>query len=568
MAVEQKLILQAVDKSTGKVHAVSTSIKGMSRSIKTANTGLKTMRQVLAGIGASAVIFKLTQSFKDLAKSIITSADKIRLMQMKFKAVGAPDYSSQVMDFARKNPIFGLAEIQDAFVKLYTAGIDPTSVAMQRLVDAVAAFGGTAKNFQSVILAIFQTMGKGVLSMDEMRRQLGQQIPNALKLAAKEMGMSLTEFNRQVMLGKIDATSGVAALIKGLKKYEGAASDFGKTLTGMFKKLETEWDIIKSTALSDEQYNKMKNALSGLINTIKEDGPGFVEMVADMTVGFVDLAKEIKSVIKAMRDYFREERKSRGGKYALPKSSIKLAHDKASVQKKEEGYAYKTRDSYMLDPPNISLLAEDIYRLDDMTIKATRSMSDGWKTFWAGFTKQTNDATNNFKERFKNAAKVGEETAKALSKAMSSAFNQFFLDAIEGKVLKFRDYLLSFLKEIAAMLAKIASQKLAEQILGQVGNYMTSGNKTPTSNSDPEGIMVNSGAGTTGGGGGGIPGRGKAQMRAPTNVQVINNSGTPVEGTSSISSDEVGNQVMTIVLDSVNRNKSGSRDALRGMLAT
>ena len=78
-----------------------------------------------------------------------------------------------VLDFSTSAP-FSVQSLTDSFVKLKTAGLDPTAGSLRNLTDAVAAFGGDDAILKRASVAILQMSGKGVISMEELRQQLGE----------------------------------------------------------------------------------------------------------------------------------------------------------------------------------------------------------------------------------------------------------------------------------------------------------------------------------------------------------------------------------------------------------
>ena len=52
-------------------------------------------------------------------------------------------------------------------------------------------------------MALEQMASKGKVSMEELRRQLGDALPGALEIAARSMGMTTAAFNDAVSKGEI-----------------------------------------------------------------------------------------------------------------------------------------------------------------------------------------------------------------------------------------------------------------------------------------------------------------------------------------------------------------------------
>jgi len=169
--------------------------------------------------------------------------------------------------------------------------------------------------------------------------------------------------------------------------------------------------------------------------------------------------------------------------------------------------------------------------------------------FFDGMRYQLADMEEDFNATWGRISQVGEQSAKIMASAMSGAFNNFFMDAVEGRLKQFKDYLLGFLKDIAAAMSKVLAEQMTINLLGAaLGTRMTGGTGTPAASAA-------------------IGGRGKAGGVSSPSVQIINNTGTPMQGSAQMTTNDMGESIMSVVLDSVYRNKGGSRDMLRGMLA-
>ena len=68
---------------------------------------------------------------------------------------------------------------------------------------AVAAFGLNSEEANGVFQALSQIISKGVVSMEELRQQLGERLPGVLAIAAQSVGKTTEEFVKLVSSGKI-----------------------------------------------------------------------------------------------------------------------------------------------------------------------------------------------------------------------------------------------------------------------------------------------------------------------------------------------------------------------------
>jgi tape measure domain-containing protein len=146
---------------------------------------------------------------------------------------------SRLFEMARKNG-FAIKDLADAYVKLKTGGLDPMNGSLQSLTDAVAKFGGNSDVMHRASIAIQQMAGKGVVSMEELRQQLGEAVPTAMWDMARAAGMSMQEFTKLVSKGKVQAKPALALMFQEFERmYSGSGAAIGQTLLGQVDQFKT-----------------------------------------------------------------------------------------------------------------------------------------------------------------------------------------------------------------------------------------------------------------------------------------------------------------------------------------
>lgn len=163
------------------------------------------------------------------------------------------------------NAPFDIDALQDTFIKLKVNGIDPTNGSMQTLLDTVAAFGGTSNNLKLATLAISQMSSKGVVSMEELRRQLGEQVPTAIRAMAAGLGYiddiyskdtnGLRKFFKEIEKGAVDSPKAIAAMMQVFEKeYKGSAERMMNTWDGQMTRMQSAFKrmIIRVTQSSGD----------------------------------------------------------------------------------------------------------------------------------------------------------------------------------------------------------------------------------------------------------------------------------------------------------------------------
>lgn len=250
---------------SGTVNSTSTSVKRLQGSFDTLNSRMSTplqklrdyvlilgnirmailnVRDIAVGwVGAllkqSAEVERLTILMKGLSTEL-TEVGKERDAERNL---------SRLFDMARKNG-FAVKELADAFIKLKTGGIDPMNGSLQSLTDAVAKFGGGSDVMHRASIAIQQMAGKGVISMEELRQQLGEAVPTAMWDMARAAGMSMQQFVDAVSKGKIQAKPALQLMFQEFERmYSGAGEKKGKTLLGQIEQFKTNMTLL-STAFS------------------------------------------------------------------------------------------------------------------------------------------------------------------------------------------------------------------------------------------------------------------------------------------------------------------------------
>lgn len=140
-----------------------------------------------------------------------------------------------------------------------------------KIFNAVANAGAKLKlsneQISGTFLAIEQMISKGTVSMEELRRQLGDRLPGAFALAAQAMGMTEAAFNKAVASGEIMAKDLLPKLATELNRvYENNPNEKIDSLQAAF--------------------NRWKNVLVEIVDNsnITEYFKGFIE-VATQAVG-------------------------------------------------------------------------------------------------------------------------------------------------------------------------------------------------------------------------------------------------------------------------------------------
>lgn len=184
-------------------------------------------------------------------------------------AEGALDFK-YITNFAQNAP-FTVKSLADTFVKLKVAGLDPAAGSLSTLVDAVARFGGSSETLQRASIALQQMSGKGVVSMEELRQQLGEAVPTAMRSMAIGMGLSMNELTKVVSKGTVEAQSAMRKMFVIMAQdNRGAAAELMDTWNGTLSRLKTRLELAAKDVYDSgfgEAIRKIASELSEGLNS-------------------------------------------------------------------------------------------------------------------------------------------------------------------------------------------------------------------------------------------------------------------------------------------------------------
>ncbi|HDP8291659.1 TPA: tape measure protein [Escherichia coli] len=185
-------------------------------------------------------------------KPIVEAAAEMERMRVMLRGLNkeksnpgqaAADDMKYIVDMAQNAP-FSMQALTDSFVKFRSAGLDPTDGSLKALVDSVARFGGDGELLKRASIAVQQMSGKGVVSMEELRQQLGEAVPNAMQAMADAAGITMGELTKAVASGTVEAKQALSLMFVGLRaENENAAKDMMQTYTGAMAQLQTSFTL-------------------------------------------------------------------------------------------------------------------------------------------------------------------------------------------------------------------------------------------------------------------------------------------------------------------------------------
>jgi len=235
----------------------------------------------------------------ELARQFVTVNAELENIERSFVAVtGSVEQAAAEMTYARNVAVeLGIEQLGAArsyaslmaATKGSAAEGEKSRQVFEAVTRAMSLAGKTSAETEGALLALQQMASKGVVSMEELRQQLGERLPGALNATADGLGITTAQLIKLVETGQLTAEEIFPALAAGLNKlYKDSSAE---TLT-------QEWTHFK-TAVQDA-YTTIGDA--GAVDLLKGALESMEAVVFGVSTGIVALGKNIGVLMGALAE--------------------------------------------------------------------------------------------------------------------------------------------------------------------------------------------------------------------------------------------------------------------------
>ena len=165
---------------------------------------------------------------------------------------------------------FGFDAVLDAFIKLKSTGIDPTTGALELLLDAVAATKGIDDQaLRRAAKSLSDIASKGKVEAEEFTGQLAEAVAGAPQQMAEALGKSLPEIRRQMETTGLGARTALTALFTQWEKdFKDASQNALRTWDGVISAIGQSIDRFKREIARAGIGDEMMQSLEAFRDTI------------------------------------------------------------------------------------------------------------------------------------------------------------------------------------------------------------------------------------------------------------------------------------------------------------
>jgi tape measure domain-containing protein len=250
-----------------------------------AQRGAEVWRNVLSiagGTGLATSIQAITQAIINFGKSIVETGARMEQLRISFNAMsgGVQQGVRTFTELFNMSQRLGLSfvPLAEAYrnFSAATRGTNLEGEKTQRIFESVAiagkALGSSSDEVRRGLLAVEQMVSKGVISMEELRRQLGNALPGAFQIAARAMGMTTAELNDLVKTGTLEAGPFLVKFAEQLRtEFAGGVQTATQSAKSSFERLGNELTLFKEHLANSGLLQIMKDIAEAGTKILEND---------------------------------------------------------------------------------------------------------------------------------------------------------------------------------------------------------------------------------------------------------------------------------------------------------
>lgn len=305
----------------------NTAARNYSGQITAINTAFSTLTHILSGV--YSVVQSIGAGMQFVFSSIVKELDKLQgFNAIMMVTTRTADGASQSYDFLRKTADkLGIQfdALTSNYAKLAAAmppteqGLHATQNAFLGVALAARTLHASNQDTQLMFYAITQIASKGAVSMEELRRQLGEKLPGALQIAARALNTTPELLEKAIRTGTVNSAKFLEYFGSELiRTFQEPAERASTSVSASINRLTNVWvDFVKQILDSGAGqsianiFDAIREKLSDpyviehfaeLVKQLSDQFTNFVKSltVEDVRSGFDTLANGLTAVVSIL----------------------------------------------------------------------------------------------------------------------------------------------------------------------------------------------------------------------------------------------------------------------------
>lgn len=306
----------AGNNAAGGIRNAGGAARQASRDLQTATGSMRGFENALNGaFQASSLLRNAFGAFTigAFTSSVFQAGDALEQFKITMEvASGSIEAANSDLEFindmaSRLGTNLGAA--RDAFSKFAVsaqiAGVESaqTRDIFESVSTAMAVLGKGSDDQRLAFLALEQMMSKGVISAEELRRQLGERLPGAVSIMANSLGVGVDELQKMLKAGELISAEVLPKFARELDKVFGSQLDRTFNRAGSnLGRLQVEFarllEVVASSGFLDELSGQFKDLTSLLRSSEAE------EVARRIGQGMADMARMVGDAAQFIVQHF------------------------------------------------------------------------------------------------------------------------------------------------------------------------------------------------------------------------------------------------------------------------
>jgi tape measure domain-containing protein len=281
MAELEKLVVR-IEADTQQIQK---QLKTLEKNLGNTKSQSKALESALVRTAAKGFSVAAVAAF---SRSIVVAGMEMQALESRMlAATSSAELSAEAMTFIkRESDRLGLSIVDSSngFASFSAAALrsgltmTDTKDVFSAVSEAVTVLKLNTADANLVFNAMSQIAAKGVVSMEEMRQQLGERIPFAMAAMADGMGIAQSELIELISSGELAAKDALPALAKGLRDV-------------------TDESVVMASDSLQANMNRLNNAIFELKTSIAQSGLiDFLSDAASVSAMFLKNLQEANTI--------------------------------------------------------------------------------------------------------------------------------------------------------------------------------------------------------------------------------------------------------------------------------
>ena len=379
------------------------------------------------GIGIGLGFEKLISNVKDTAVNLDTAKNTLRNVSNVTKtlktSVGDLDvtidnYSSNLEYVKGLSNEYGqdLVALIGNFAKFTAAakgtslGLEDQKLVYESLVRASATYHLSADKTNDVMNAVVQMMSKGKIVAEELRRQLGNNLPGAFNIMAAAVGVSTSELDKMMANGELLADKYLPKFAMQLNRITANASF--ESLQTSLNRFKNEWYELVESSNADVLFKNLVDKSTSALDNIGKNFKSYLGGATGLLIGLLAGPQIAKAFVNASK-FYKNYRANAEAEIAAIEARIKSLKAELAGLGKMAGLG-----GFFTDSDAVGATSEQIKNMkevNDLMIKQENlqnSLGQTTVTCWSTNTKKIGEASEKLGIMAKEVAKNESQILK------------------------------------------------------------------------------------------------------------------------------------------------------------